>query len=53
MTQTTLGISRDDAGKVLNDYIDNKTLEVDPFISSDQNGVGELVDIASRRTRSK
>ena len=30
LTQTTLGISRDDAGKFLNDYIDNKIFEVDP-----------------------
>ena len=51
LTQTTLGISRDDAGKFLNDYIDNKIFEVDPFISIDQNGVGELVEIASLRGR--
>ena len=49
LTQTTLGISRDDSGKFLNDYIDNKIFEVDPFVSLDQNGVGELVKLASLR----
>ena len=51
LTQTTLGISRDDSGKFLNDYIDNKIFEVDPFVSIDQSGVGELVELASSRGR--
>ena len=51
LTQTTLGISRDDSGKFLNDYIDNKIFDIDPFISIDQNGVGELVELASSRGR--
>ena len=51
LTQTTFGISRDDSGKFLNDYIDNKIFDVDPFVSIDQNGVGELVEIASSRVR--
>ena len=51
LTQTTLGISRDDSGKFLNDYIDNKIFEIDPFVSIDQNGVGELVELASSRGR--
>ena len=51
LTQTTLGISRDDSGKFLNDYIENKIFEVDPFVSIDQDGVGELVKIASERGR--
>ncbi len=51
LTQTTLGISRDDSGKFLNDYIDNKIFEIDPFISIDQSGVGELVELASSRGR--
>ena len=51
LTQTTFGISRDDSGKFLNDYIDNKIFDVDPFVSIDQNGVGELVEIASERGR--
>ena len=51
LTQTTFGISRDDSGKFLNDYIDNKIFDVDPFVSIDQNGVGELVEIATLRGR--
>ncbi len=51
LTQTTLGISRDDSGKFLSDYIDNKIFEIDPFVSIDQNGVGELVELASQRGR--
>ena len=53
LTQTTLGISRDDSGKFLNDYIDNKIFKVDPFVSIDQDGVGELIKIASERGRKK
>jgi len=45
LTQTTFGISRDDSGKFLNDYIDNKIFSVDPFISIDD-GVKDLVVIA-------
>ena len=51
LTQTTFGISRDDSGKFLNDYIDNKIFEIDPFVSLDNNGVGELIKIASTRGR--
>ena len=51
LTQTTFGISRDDSGKFLNDYINNKIFEIDPFVSLDQNGVGELIKIASLRGR--
>ena len=46
LTQTTFGISRDDSGKFLNDYIENKIFEVDPFISIDD-GVGDLIKMAS------
>ena len=46
-----MGISRDDSGKFLNDYIYNKIFDVDPFVSIDQNGVGELVEIALSRGR--
>ena len=49
LTQTTFGISRDDSGKFLNDYLNNKIFEIDPFVSLDQNGVGELIKIASER----
>jgi pyruvate,orthophosphate dikinase len=51
LTQTTLGISRYDSGKFLNDYINNKIFDVDPFVSIDQNGVGELIELASVRGR--
>ena len=49
LTQTTFGISRDDSGKFLNDYIDHKIFNEDPFVSIDKDGVGELVKIASQR----
>ena len=45
LTQTTFGISRDDSGKFLNDYIDNKIFSIDPFISIDE-GVEDLIEIA-------
>ena len=51
LTQTTYGISRDDSGKFLNDYIDHKIFDTDPFVSIDKDGVGELVKIASERGR--
>ena len=46
LTQTTFGISRDDSGKFLNDYIENKIFDIDPFISIDD-GVGDLIQIAA------
>ena len=49
LTQTTFGISRDDSGKFLNDYLDHKIFDGDPFVSIDNDGVGELVKIASQR----
>ena len=45
LTQTTFGISRDDSGKFLNDYINNKIFTIDPFVSIDE-GVEELIEIA-------
>jgi pyruvate,orthophosphate dikinase len=48
LTQTTFGISRDDSGKFLNDYIENKIFDVDPFISIDE-VVGEFIEIASKK----
>ena len=45
LTQTTFGISRDDSGKFLNDYLDNKIFSIDPFVSIDD-GVADLVEIA-------
>ena len=52
MTQTTFGISRDDSGKFLNDYIENKIFDIDPFISIDD-GVGDLIEIATAKGRTK
>ena len=46
LTQTTFGISRDDSGKFLNDYIENKIFDIDPFVSIDD-GVGDLIKIAT------
>jgi len=48
LTQTTFGISRDDSGKFLNDYIDNKIFAIDPFVSIDE-GVEDLIEIAVLR----
>ena len=48
LTQTTFGISRDDSGKFLNDYIENRIFDIDPFISIDD-GVGDLIEIAATK----
>ncbi len=50
LTQTTFGLSRDDSGKFLNDYIENKIFSIDPFISIDD-GVADLIEIATERGR--
>ena len=52
LTQTTFGISRDDAGSFLPDYERAGILEIDPFVSIDIDGVGELVSIGCERGRS-
>lgn len=52
LTQMTYGYSRDDAGKFLSIYIDNGILEVDPFQVLDQVGVGQLVEMGTKRGRS-
>ena len=52
LTQTTFGISRDDSGKFLNDYLDNKIFSIDPFVSIDD-GVADLVEIAVERGKSQ
>ena len=46
LTQMTYGFSRDDAGKFLNAYYDNKIFENDPFAKLDQTGVGQLMEMA-------
>ncbi len=51
LTQTTFGLSRDDAGSFLQSYLRQGILEEDPFVSLDQEGVGELVQIAADRGR--
>ncbi len=50
LTQTTFGISRDDSAKFLNDYIENKIFDIDPFVSIDD-GVGDLIEIATKKGR--
>ena len=52
LTQTTFGISRDDASKFLQEYVDKNILEKDPFVSIDVEGVGELIEISATRGRS-
>jgi pyruvate,orthophosphate dikinase len=52
LTQTTIGISRDDAGRFLDQYVKQDIFAQDPFVSIDQEGVGELVKIGAERGRS-
>ena len=51
LTQTTFGISRDDSARFLEDYQNQGIFEVDPFVSIDRDGVGELVELAAERGR--
>src|SRR3546814_596526 len=51
LTQTTLGVSRDDAGRFLTTYVDKGIYATDPFVSIDVEGVGELIEIAATRGR--
>jgi pyruvate, orthophosphate dikinase len=51
LTQTALGISRDDAGRFLGAYVEHGIYPRDPFVSIDIEGVGELIDIAATRGR--
>jgi pyruvate,orthophosphate dikinase len=51
LTQTTFGISRDDAGRFMNAYIEKGVFEKDPFVSLDREGVGDLIRIAVERGR--
>jgi len=52
LTQTTYGLSRDDAGRFLPFYVDKGILEDDPFVTIDQTGVGALMQIAVEKGRS-
>ena len=49
LTQTTFGLSRDDAGRFLPDYVQAGIVEKDPFVTLDQEGVGDLISIAAER----
>jgi pyruvate, orthophosphate dikinase len=51
LTQTTIGISRDDAGMFLGDYLSKGVIARDPFVSIDVDGVGELIQLAAERGR--
>jgi pyruvate,orthophosphate dikinase len=51
LTQTTFGISRDDAASFLGTYVTKGIMPIDPFISLDREGVGELIRIATERGR--
>ena len=51
LTQTTFGISRDDSGRFLTAYLEKGIFEKDPFVSLDQEGVGDLIRIAADRGR--
>jgi len=51
LTQTTWGLSRDDAGGFLPEYKEKGIVDSDPFMSLDQDGVGELISIAAARGR--
>ena len=51
LTQTTLGVSRDDAGRFLTTYVDKGIFPRDPFVSIDVEGVGQLIELAAERGR--
>ncbi|GAA4765551.1 pyruvate, phosphate dikinase [Stakelama sediminis] len=51
LTQTALGVSRDDAGRFLSTYVEKGIYPRDPFVSLDVEGVGELIEIAAERGR--
>jgi pyruvate,orthophosphate dikinase len=51
LTQTCLGLSRDDASPILTSYLQSGIIDVDPFVSIDRSGVGELIEIGTERGR--
>jgi pyruvate,orthophosphate dikinase len=51
LTQTTLGVSRDDAATFLGQYIEQKLIPADPFSTLDQTGVGQLVQMGTQKGR--
>lgn len=52
LTQMTFGFSRDDTGAFMQDYLDNRILAADPFQTIDQDGVGQLIEMAVTKGRS-
>ena len=52
LTQMTYGFSRDDIGSFLPEYINRKVIQVDPFVSLDRSGVGQLIEMAANKGRS-
>ncbi|MEQ9115560.1 MAG: pyruvate, phosphate dikinase [Rickettsiales bacterium] len=52
LTQTSYGMSRDDSSEFITKYLDDKIMEDDPFVSLDQEGVGELIKISASKARS-
>jgi pyruvate,orthophosphate dikinase len=52
LTQTVFGLSRDDAGRFLPSYVERSILPIDPFVSLDEAGVGQLIKIGVERGRS-
>lgn len=51
LTQMGLGFSRDDVGTFMNEYLDREVFEVDPFVSIDQKGIGQLLSLAVQNAR--
>jgi pyruvate,orthophosphate dikinase len=51
LTQTTLGVSRDDAARFLSAYVEQGIFERDPFVGIDEEGVGQLIALAAERGR--
>lgn len=51
LTQTTFGLSRDDAGRFLGEYVEKHILPADPFVSIDRDGVGEMMKMAVEKGR--
>ncbi len=52
LTQMTYGLSRDDAGRFMREYVNQEIYDEDPFLTLDIYGVGELLSIAADRSRS-
>jgi len=52
LTQTTFGLSRDDSGRFLPEYVENKVYDRDPFVAIDQEGLGQLVAMGVQKGRS-